>query len=384
MASVVQGQDLLLSQAAVEVKSMPESVTLDEGVKDETPLKFSIKRVQLKGVETQIWVCGVCGKEFGFQYALFRHFAVHRDARGFQCDVCSKIFRQASTLQQHKAVHTHDRPFACELCCKSFNRMSTLISHRKTHSDDKAFKCPLCPRAFHQKGNLRNHVYMHTNARPYKCAFCDKGFNQMSNLACHRTKMHAQEAGITFQCKICALRFAKKSLLKAHTLEQHKDDEKSSTAKRSSNAAKMESAKISKLFPREKTTVIPLVDTLAMKTAKAKNEVPFGLLQKRQSSVLLLVRIFDFGQKSIIRDATKEDLKSLCNIPIVAVIEEQKHGEFQVKMPTNAAQYKMNIGEEKIVFMKQEMPPAVKEFDLLDDIISEDSFSKSFDFTKKI
>ncbi|XP_055715744.1 zinc finger protein 107-like [Phlebotomus papatasi] len=362
---IVQGEDLLLSQSALG-ENIEEVVvtTHDTAEKDSlameksAPLRYSVQIVQKNGIETQVWVCGVCNREFKYQYAFLRHFPTHAEGtKSFQCDYCLKTFRQVSTLHQHKATHSQERPFICDICSKSFNRISTLISHKKTHSDIKPFKCPICGHGFHQKGNLRNHVYIHTNERPYKCPIpnCSKGFNQMSNLACHKLKAHSQEEGISFQCKPCNLRFAKKAQLKLHLQQFHREEPPKGNAKSKSKYGPItaKSTTISKIFPFEKAIAIPFVDTLAMRRAKAKEIVPFGLLNT-QANVSLLVRIYDFGTKSIIREATAEDLSNTNTIPIVAIITE-KDGEYSVKMPLQNFAYELNNTNGKYCFVKKEI-----------------------------
>ncbi|KAF6207756.1 hypothetical protein GE061_016204 [Apolygus lucorum] len=165
------------------------------------------------GKEIKIWECGLCGKEFKFQYTLVRHIPTHTDVRNYQCNMCPKAFRQLSTLAQHKVTHLNLRPFVCEFCCKSFNRISTLISHKKIHYDIKRHICSYCGKGFHQKGNLRNHMYTHTNERPYKCDVCHKGFNQKSNLVCHKLSTHFKK---TYHCDVCKLQFTKEVSYASH------------------------------------------------------------------------------------------------------------------------------------------------------------------------
>ncbi|XP_014259748.1 zinc finger protein 281-like [Cimex lectularius] len=178
-----------------------------------------VKTLFKDGREVKIWECGLCGKEFRFQYTLVRHIPTHTDVRNYQCDICPKAFRQLSTLAQHKATHLNMRPFLCDFCKKSFNRISTLISHKKIHYDEKRHICPFCGKGFHQKGNLRNHMYTHTNERPYKCEVCNKGFNQKSNLVCHKISTHSKK--ILYQCEICNLSFAKQNLYISHMESAH-------------------------------------------------------------------------------------------------------------------------------------------------------------------
>ncbi|KAK9507648.1 hypothetical protein O3M35_007459 [Rhynocoris fuscipes] len=178
-----------------------------------------VKTLMKDGKEVKIWECGLCGKEFKFQYTLVRHIPTHTDVRNYQCDMCPKAFRQLSTLAQHKATHLNMRPFTCDFCKKSFNRISTLISHKKIHYDEKRHVCPYCGKGFHQKGNLRNHMYTHTNERPYKCDVCHKGFNQKSNLVCHKISTHARK--ILHQCDVCNLNFTKPSLYSSHMESVH-------------------------------------------------------------------------------------------------------------------------------------------------------------------
>lgn len=104
-------------------------------------------------------------------------------------------------------------------------------------------------------------MFSHSNERPYRCEFCGRGFNQMSNLVVHKSKSHAEQAGVEqqqpqqpvanqvnsfankvdqadaeesattarrtssriekFCCKICGDRFRKKALLNSHEEDAH-------------------------------------------------------------------------------------------------------------------------------------------------------------------
>uniref|UniRef100_A0A7G3ASA7 Putative ovo n=1 Tax=Lutzomyia longipalpis TaxID=7200 RepID=A0A7G3ASA7_LUTLO len=268
----VHGVDFLLSQSAVE-KVIENGVMKDE--EKVSPVSYTVKIVQQKnGIETQVFVCGVCMKEFRYQYVLFRHFTTHTDAKVYKCDVCSKTFRQT-------------------------------------------------------------------------------GFNQLSNLTCHKMKTHSQEEGITFHCKSCNLRFAKKSQFKEHNIQVHKGASESSEKKPKKIIPLVStSTTIPKNFSFEKSIVIPYVDTDAMRKVKMKNEIPFGLLNSK-NNISILMRIYDLGQKSIIREATPEDIVSMSKIPIVAIIDE-KDGRYTVTMPPRDFQDNMNISDGKIFFVKQE------------------------------
>jgi len=186
---------------------------------DPRAMRHFVKSSMKNGREIKVWECGLCGKEFRFQYTLVRHIPTHTDVRNFQCDQCPKAFRQLSTLAQHKATHLNMRPFSCDICDKSFNRISTLISHKKIHCDEKRHVCPVCKKGFHQKGNLRNHIYTHTNERPYKCEFCNKGFNQRSNLVCHKSSTHEKRQ--LYRCTQCCISFDKFCTYKHHLKMVH-------------------------------------------------------------------------------------------------------------------------------------------------------------------
>lgn len=90
-----------------------------------------------------------------------------------------------------------------------------------------------------------------------------------------------------------------------------------------------------------------------MRRAKEKEVVPFGLLNTH-TNISMLVRIYDFGTKSIIREATAEDFSGTNTISIVAIISE-KNGEYSVKMPLENFAYELNITNGKYCFVKKEI-----------------------------
>ncbi|GAB0096713.1 hypothetical protein DMENIID0001_122650 [Sergentomyia squamirostris] len=359
---LVNGEDLLLSQSAVdhtsekiEIEELSEASGQNDQYSGLVSGKYTVKTIQNGELETQVWICDVCLKEFKFQYEFFRHYGTHAKAKRFDCSVCKKTFQQHSTLQQHMVTHSAERSYVCDICTKSFNRISSLISHRKIHSAEKAFKCPVCYHGFHQKGNLRNHMFTHTNERPYKCPYCDRGFNQMSNLSCHKRKAHASEMGVTFNCRICHQEFNKNSALKAHMKQEHVKitDENGKPGNRQSREPRLiSSTGVSSIFSLEKSIIIPLVDTNAMRKIRGIGEIPFGLLETK-SHTSVLVRIFDCGDKSIIREASGDDLKSAGKILIAAIIKENEDGSgHSVKTPD--VFYEMIINNGSICFKEQQ------------------------------
>lgn len=268
-----------------------------------------VKTVKLEFEEktVKIWECGICNKDFSHNCTLIRHLRTHSEDRSFKCRECEKSFRQLSTLTQHKAIHSTERPFVCDLCERSFNRISTLISHKKIHSGDKPYKCEYCEKSFHQKGNLKNHLFIHTNARPYMCNLCKRGFNQMSNLVCHQKKFHPKDNSTVWNCSICFMAFEKQSGLRSHELKEHPKNK----------------------LPVRLEITIPAIKTEAFMQAKANNEIPFALIHTVEGNILV-VRIIDSGNSSLIKEAGKEDFKLLKNsenskitLPMVADIHQR-------------------------------------------------------------
>lgn len=263
----------------------------------------------------KIWECGICNKDFTHNYTLIRHLRIHSDVKSFECQECGKTFRQLSTLTQHQAIHSIERPFVCDLCDSSFNRISTLISHKKIHTENKPYKCEYCEKSFHQKGNLKNHMFIHTNARPYMCDLCKRGFNQMSNLVCHQKKFHPKDNSTIWNCSICCMSFKNKSGLRSHELKEHQN----------------------KNQPEQMEVLIPAIKTQAIMKAKANNEIPFALLHLVQGKILI-VRIIDAGDSSLIKEVNKDDFNLLQNsenskitLPMVADIHQKlnENGSFE-------------------------------------------------------
>lgn len=316
----------------------------------------------------KVWECGTCNKDFSHNYTLIRHLRTHSEARCFKCQECGKSFRQLSTLTQHKATHSIERPFVCDVCDRSFNRISTLISHKKIHTENKPYICEYCDKSFHQKGNLKNHLFIHTNARPYMCDLCKRGFNQMSNLVCHQKKFHPKDNSTIWSCSICCMGFKKQSALRTHELKEHPKNKQ----------------------PEQLEIEIPAIKTQALMKAKANNEIPFALLHLIHGKILI-VRIIDSGDSSLIKEASKQDFKLLQNsenskitLPMVADIHQKNNedGSFEyiVRPPDTSFNFLNENADEPVIEPVNEVSDEDEEIDVVDEDNGE--FTEVFEFEK--
>ncbi|GLV38409.1 earmuff [Carabus blaptoides fortunei] len=96
--------DVFLGQAIVDPGS-PSNVGNYVSVGNDSDLSGAgtskTKEVKSKGVQTKVWKCHVCSKEFAQNYRLVRHLKIHSDQRDYKCTICDKV---ASLLSSSECV----------------------------------------------------------------------------------------------------------------------------------------------------------------------------------------------------------------------------------------------------------------------------------------
>lgn len=137
--------------------------------------------------------CEVCGITFAKRGNKMRHIlTVHNRLKQFECDQCGAKFGLKADLGRHRFRIHESRSFTCESCGKSFAEESQLEFHiRITHEEDaRPWECKVCHIRFGRKSSLTRHeqtVHQHTR---FICRVCKKSYSQRFDAIRHERKVH--------------------------------------------------------------------------------------------------------------------------------------------------------------------------------------------------
>ncbi len=172
-------------------------------------------------------------------------------------NLISENFEQKSNLNElSENINTYPKEdkkqFVCpnDDCKKKFDYKWILDRHINSHFCFKLFKCEYenCNKTYKSKENLTLHIKnKHLGEKPYKCRFCDSRFSHRNGKkkinffnilfyigkTYHERRIHINYLPYHCDVKDCLLRFACKSALNYHKVNQHKynDNNNSSNTK---------------------------------------------------------------------------------------------------------------------------------------------------------
>uniref|UniRef100_A0A2K5L9Z8 Zinc finger protein 181 n=1 Tax=Cercocebus atys TaxID=9531 RepID=A0A2K5L9Z8_CERAT len=160
----------------------------------------------------KIYTCSECGKAFGKQSILNRHWKIHTGEKPYECRECGRTFSRGSSLKRHQINHSGEKPYKCIECGKAFSHGSSLTNHQSTHTGEKPYECMNCGKSFSHVSLLVQHLKIHI-LKPYECSICGKAFSHRSSLLQHH-RIHTGEK--TYECIKCGKTFSCSSNLTVH------------------------------------------------------------------------------------------------------------------------------------------------------------------------
>ena len=181
-----------------DVSTLVECPTCCQRYTSEASLKRHVQTHGVKSVNTHVFQCPVCQKEFPKKYEAKVHLKKHFESKPYKCTKCPKAFSWKNSLAVHQKWHAKDYHYSCRVCHRGFLQSSALLEHMRSHIKDKPYTCSVCQKSFVSKSNLSSHLRQHTGEQPYRCKLCiSTKFTNRHSLVNHMSKLHGQKLNST-------------------------------------------------------------------------------------------------------------------------------------------------------------------------------------------
>ena len=183
------------------------------------------------------YTCDICGYVSKKRIKLKMHItAVHENPNPFECVFCKKRFPIDEGLKEHlEKFHEGKVPEICDICGKTFYDIYILKDHIKRKHEKESTKeiCDICGKQFAHKGVLNFHKFTKHGIESQEgnkiCDICGSIHTSKTSLDTHVKKCHANKQENKkmkwMKCGVCDFKFAYRSELTRHFLENHVNNE---------------------------------------------------------------------------------------------------------------------------------------------------------------
>lgn len=148
----------------------------------------------------------------------------------FNCNQCSATFTRNDALTRHLKIHAiPGKAYTCDYCSKSYSRRNCIRHMKAVHvhkEETRLYECYVCGVKYKRLFSLKNHVVLHYDGKTFQCKICAEKFAHQSALTKHIRSKHANGTKvrinrIKFQCKDCTFETANKDHFRNHFQTHH-------------------------------------------------------------------------------------------------------------------------------------------------------------------
>lgn len=214
------------------VEAILNEKDLIQGEKQE---KKKLKKPKIKEEIPSVFICAVCGKEYGTKARLSVHVSNTHDDERLSCEICGNILKGKANLRAHmknihitSALENHQNWLQCQLCERTCKNANNLYNHiKQVHETVEGLLCNLCGKTAKNNYKLKAHIRRCKLVEPkfrkkkeenFSCDKCQSKFEKMEDLKGHVAYVHVHNPT---QCQLCYRRCANFIRIKQHLRRSH-------------------------------------------------------------------------------------------------------------------------------------------------------------------